>query len=115
MHRILPRVAAGWHLGVGAALTAWPAAVTRAVCGSADLPSTAVIRLLGVRSLAQGAVLAAVPSRPVLRAGAAVDALHAASMVPVVVGTRYRCAATASLAIAATNAAVELVAARISA
>lgn len=109
------RLIACWHVAVGAALTARPHAVTRAVCGPSDLPSTAVIRLLGARSLAQGVLLAAAPRAAMLHLGAAVDATHAASLIPVVAATRYRRVAAVSMGVAAVNAALELAAARVSA
>jgi hypothetical protein len=109
---VFAKLIACWHVGVGAALTAWPTAIARAVSGPADLPSTAVIRLLGARSLAQGAVIAALPSATVLRLGAAVDATHAASLIPIIAATRYRRVAAVSTTVAAVNAALELAAAR---
>ena len=41
----------------------------------------AVLRLLGARHLLQAAVTTAMPTPPVLRCGASVDAAHAASMM----------------------------------
>ena len=58
--------------------------------------------VLAVRDLAQGAALVARPERAVAEAGAALDALHAVSMLPVVAfARRYRVAAAVSTAEAA--------------
>jgi hypothetical protein len=51
-------------------------------CGAAVSPRTrAVVRVLGVRHLAQAAVTAGAPRPRVLAAGAGVDLCHAASML----------------------------------
>jgi hypothetical protein len=52
--------------------------------------------LLAVRDLAQGAALVVRPERPVAEAGAAVDVLHAVSMLPVVAFAR-RCRLAAAI------------------
>lgn len=67
-----------------------------------------LVRLLGVRLLAQhGAVL--VSARPrLVRLGSAVDLAHAASMVPFVASPRYGPAARISGGLAAAYAAVAL-------
>ena len=58
--------------------------------------------VLAVRDLAQGATLVLRPERPVAEAGAAVDVLHAVSMLPVVAfARRYRLAAAVSTSEAA--------------
>jgi hypothetical protein len=58
--------------------------------------------VLAVRDLLQGAALVARPERPVAEAGAAVDVLHALSMLPVVAfARRYRIAAAVSTSEAA--------------
>jgi hypothetical protein len=90
----------------GIALTVRPAAIARAVTRTGGtVPATWLVRVLGARSLLQGAVTLARPTRDVLAAGSAIDALHAASMLPVVVGLpRHRRAAAASAAVAASTA-----------
>ena len=50
------------------------------LCGQ-PLPPTWLVRVLGVRQLAQELVVLAAPTRAVLLGAAATDALHAASMV----------------------------------
>jgi hypothetical protein len=53
--------------------------------------------VLAVRDLVQGSALVVRPDRPVAEAGAAVDVLHAVSMLPVVAfARRYRVAAALS-------------------
>jgi hypothetical protein len=53
--------------------------------------------VLAVRDLVQGSALVVRPHRPVAEAGAAVDVLHAVSMLPVVAfARRYRVAAALS-------------------
>jgi hypothetical protein len=69
-----------------------------------SLPKHAVAaaRVLAVRDLVQGASLALLPDNHVVhaaRTGNAIDALHAASMLPLVIfSSRYRTAATLSVA-----------------
>ena len=70
----------------------------------AALPRTGRVAaaLLAGRDLAQGVALLARPARPVAEAGAAVDVLHAVSMLPVVAfARRYRRAAAVSASAAA--------------
>lgn len=60
-----------------------------------------VVRVLGVRDMLQAAVTASKPSRAVLVSGAAVDGLHALSMVGLgLVDRRRRRAAGVSAAVA---------------
>jgi hypothetical protein len=65
----------------GSACLLIPARLTAAAGGPVDRRATDVARVLGVRHLVQGAVSVARPTPPVLRAGAAIDLLHSASMV----------------------------------
>jgi hypothetical protein len=69
-------------------------------------PAVAATRVLAVRDLVQGAALALMPEDHVqhaARTGSAIDALHAASMLPLIVfAPRYRRAATLSAASALT-------------
>lgn len=82
--RVVPqaRWACAVRAGYGAALLCAPGPLILARTGR--LPSRrvqAVARLLGLRHLAQALVCGAVPTRWLIRAGAAADLLHAASML----------------------------------
>jgi len=65
----------------GAAMLLRPGDVTRSVCGGGPEPAAWIVRVLGVRLVAQNVVTFARPTREVVLAGAAADVLHAASMV----------------------------------
>jgi hypothetical protein len=86
----------GWALTCAAA----PAgAVRRIGLDPADRPAVAVLRVLGVRELAQLGLVAAVPRAA--RAAAWVDTVHALSMVGLAaVSPRYRRAAAVQAAVA---------------
>ncbi|WP_368680543.1 hypothetical protein R1X32_10070 (plasmid) [Rhodococcus opacus] len=71
-----------------------------------------VVRLLGARHLLQAAVTTAAPSPLVLRYGAGVDAVHAASMAIAALDRRRRRAAVAEMLCASGFAAAGLKAAR---
>lgn len=72
-------------------------------------PAAWLVRLLGTRMLAQSGLELARTTRQVLRAGAAVDALHAASMLAVAARRAgYRRGALVSAAVAAASAAATL-------
>jgi hypothetical protein len=76
-------------------------------------PATWLVRLLGARMLAQSGLELARTTKPVLRTGAAVDALHALSMLALAVRwPRYRRGALASATVAAASAAAGLAATR---
>ena len=60
-----------------------------------------VVRLLGARLVAQHAAVLAAPRPAVLRAAAATDLLHAATMLPLLRSPRYGRAARVSGALAA--------------
>lgn len=81
-----PRVtltgSAAERLLLGAGLLGWPAPVARAITGQSSAPPSWLLRLLGGRLVAQGAVLLARPRPGVARVGAIIDATHALSMVP---------------------------------
>jgi len=86
----------------GAGCLAAPAAVGR-VLGLApgDRRARLLLRLLGARDLGQAALAATAPPPALLRLGAGVDALHAASMVALAaVSPHYRRPALTSAAIA---------------
>jgi hypothetical protein len=100
------------HLSLGAALIVRPGSVTR-MLGGRTPPRRWVIRLLGARSLVQGAVTAAVPDRPIVTVGAFVDAVHALSMiVAAAVSESQRRAAVLSAVVAAGCSAAGAAAAR---
>jgi hypothetical protein len=61
----------------GSVLTASPGLVLSAAHEDSTTPARAVLRLLGLRHVVQGTVLAAKPEEGLVRAGAAVDLLHA--------------------------------------
>ena len=57
--------------------------VARRAAGPDAVPDPRIVRVLGIRQLVQGLVTVAAPTRQVVLGGAAVDCLHAASMLPV--------------------------------
>ena len=88
---------AGW----GAVLVARPRTVGELVSGDSATPPAAVVRVLGARRLVQHLLVLAAPTRAVVLASAATDALHAASMVAAaVVWPEYRRPALASAGVA---------------
>jgi len=99
---------------VGGLLTARPRPVALAASGPGGTPApAAIVRVLGLRSLAQGAVTATVATPPVLVGGALVDVAHALSMIPLIVAVpRYRRAAAISAALAVASATAGATAAR---
>jgi hypothetical protein len=103
----LARLAAAGWFGVGALLVTRPGLVLAAAGQSARPPALVLItRVLGARTALQNAVVLAVPARPVVRAGAAVDTLHALSMLGAALRwPAYRRAALASGSLAAAAAA----------
>jgi hypothetical protein len=95
-----PRLLGLFHVSFGAVLITRPGAVTRALHDSTP-PRQWVIRLLGARSVMQGAVTSMVPDAPVVAAGAIVDGLHAASMIATaVISPPHRRAAVLSAIVA---------------
>ncbi|MCZ2814198.1 hypothetical protein O2W15_22450 [Modestobacter sp. VKM Ac-2979] len=100
--RALTRVVAAPLALGGAVLLVRPEQVARAVRGDGREPSAWVVRLLGGRVLAQQAAVLLHPSRGLVLAGVAADALHAASMVPTALAwMAYRRPAWVSGAVAA--------------
>lgn len=76
-------------------------------------PAAWLVRLLGGRMLAQSGLELARTTRPVLRAGATVDALHALSMLALALGRPgYRRGALASATVAAASAVAGLTSTR---
>ncbi len=68
--------------GYGLALLCVPGRMITGLTGApASGRARAVARVLGARHLAQGAICGMVPARGLIRAGAAADGLHAASML----------------------------------
>jgi hypothetical protein len=109
---VLPRLLGLFHLCFGTVLITRPGTVTRALHDSTP-PRRWVIRLLGARSVMQGAFTAVVPDAPVVAAGAIVDGLHAASMIATaVVSPPHRRAAVLSAIVAGACCAVGATAAR---
>ena len=102
------------QVALGVALTFRSKQIAASAAGAKADPAPGwLVRVLGLRSLVQGAVTAASPSPVVLQYGALVDATHAASMLPVVaVSTRYRRAAAISALTATISAAAGALAAR---
>lgn len=98
------RAYGGTHAVLGAALTCRPTDVARAVAGKHALPPLWVVRLLGIRLLAQGLVELARPTSGVLSGAAGVDALHAVSMIGVAADARHRRVALVSAAVAGASA-----------
>jgi hypothetical protein len=90
------------HVVHGGALLLRPAAVAARVDGGAgDRRAVAVVRVLGARHLAQGSAGLVASSPASSRLGAAVDGLHAASMVGLALLDReHRRAAAASALVA---------------
>jgi hypothetical protein len=104
--RLLPALG----LAAGGLLLARPRRVVDAVAPQVPRQRLWLVRALGVRLLVQHGAVLARPERPVVRASAAVDLLHAASMVPFLASPRYGRAARISGGGAAAYAAVALAA-----
>ncbi len=101
------------QLGIGVALTVRPAQIAAAAAGAGQPAPRWLVRILGVRSLVQGAVTSASPTWPVVAGGVLVDSAHAASMVPLIAASpRYRRAAAISAAVALLGAGAGALAAR---
>jgi hypothetical protein len=103
----------GGHVVLGALLLAAPDRVLRRVTqrqiGTGERMAA---RVLGIRNLAEGAILARHPSCRLVLGGAAVDATHAPSMVALAAARpEHRRPATASALTATSMAAAGLVAA----
>jgi hypothetical protein len=102
----LPRAVSAARAVLAVGLLIRPGRVARLVSFGARCPAPWLIRLLGGRMLAQSGVELAGNSRRLVRLGAAVDALHAASMLAAAVRwPSYRRVALASAGIAAASAA----------
>ena len=98
---------------VGCLLFLRPEQVARSAAGPRGRPVPGrLVRVLGLRSLVQGALIATAPTTAVLAGGAIVDATHAVSMTPfIALCGRYRRAAALSALVATVSAAVGALAA----
>lgn len=93
------------HALLGTGLLIWPVRSAALVARSRHaVPPPWMIRSLGARLLLQAAAEVVRPRPGVLSAGAGIDSLHAASMVPVLFGNRYRSTAAVSAGLAAASA-----------
>ena len=109
--RTLTRLMAGAGAWTGIALLTRPQQIVDAVAPAFPRERLWLVRALGARLLAQHGAVLLVPGPRLVRAGSAVDLLHAASMVPFVVSPRYGRAARISGGLAAAYAALALAAA----
>jgi hypothetical protein len=106
--RRLTRLMACFGVVVGGLLLTRPQQVADRVAPAFPVPRLWLARALGVRLLAQHGAVLAKPDRAIVRASAAVDLLHAASMVPFLASPQYGRAARISGGLAAGYAAVAL-------
>lgn len=102
----MPTMSAGWlellRLGVGAGLSLCPIRVAGRAQGRAATPEAVLFtRLLGLRHLVQGVAGLAAPGLFTPARGAVIDAVHAATMLPLVVGHQHRRAAALNIVAAA--------------
>ena len=100
--RLLSALSGAW--GLLLLLRAGP--LVESVCPEFPESEQWVVRLLGGRLVVQHALVLSRPTRGHVRAAAAVDVLHAASMVPLLWSPRYRRAALVSGGYAACYAAM---------
>ena len=104
-HSRVGRFAGAVHAVVGSALLISPhQAATLAARGPGGAPPNWVIRLLGLRMVAQAGFELSRPTPQVLAASAGIDGVHAASMLPVLLSGRYRRAALVSAGVALVSA-----------
>ena len=94
--RRLTRLLAGLGVASGIALIARPQQAVDRIAPAFPASRLRLVRVLGGRLLVQHGAALAVPDRRVVRAGSAIDLLHAASMVPLLGSRRYRRAALIS-------------------
>ncbi len=93
-------VAANAHRGWGVLLILAPRTYLHGCRAPQPEAARRVVQTLGLRHIAEGAVLAAVPTRETLRLGAAVDTVHAITMLALAVRMPpYRRAACMSLVV----------------
>ncbi|MGK5115508.1 hypothetical protein [Geodermatophilus sp. CPCC 205506] len=103
--RVLSRVLAALSGMCGVLLLVQPRPIVEALCPEFPESKQWVVRVLGARLVVQHAVVLASPARRNVRVAAAVDLLHAASMVPLLWFPPYRRAALVSGGYAALYAA----------
>ena len=105
---------AGVRAGYGAVQLAVPGySAEQRLGGPLDPTTQRVVRVLGARQVTQAGLALAFPAEPLAGLGIGVDALHALSMIPLVVAApRWRRPALISGLTAAAFAAVGLLAAR---
>ncbi len=99
----------GWvRIGYAMVLLTRPGAVLQAVAGRPSGPrGRATVRVLGLREAGQALVCAPRPTAEVLKIGAAVDFIHAATMLALATSsTTWRRPALASAAVATTYAVI---------
>jgi hypothetical protein len=106
--RTLTRLLAAPGVLSGLVLLARPGRVVGRLCPEFPRSRLPLVRLLGVRLLAQHTAVLLEPHPVLVRAGSAIDLLHAATMVPFVASPRYGRAARISGALAAGYAAVSM-------
>jgi hypothetical protein len=102
--RRVTRVVSGLFGLWGAAQLAFPEQLLQAVAAGRPQPPPWLVRVLGARMLVQYGLAVRAPDRPVLAGSAAVDGLHAASMLAVAAtSARHRRVALISAGIAGTG------------
>jgi hypothetical protein len=101
---ITTRLLAVLGLTAGSALLIRPGTVTAAVAPTFPRERLWIVRVLGARLVVQHALVLAAPEPAVVRVAAAVDGLHAVSMLPVLAFPRYRRFAVVTGALAAAYA-----------
>jgi hypothetical protein len=102
---VLTRSVATAQAGWGAALLIRPQELLRRLAPGSPLPPAWIVRLLGARSVVQAGTVLLRPTRGVVLAGAAVDGLHAASMIGLAVRSpSHRRPALVSAAVAVGSA-----------
>ncbi|SDE67545.1 hypothetical protein SAMN05660485_01496 [Blastococcus fimeti] len=94
------RLGAAAGVTTGLVLLARPRQVLDALAPAFPRERRWLVRALGARMLAQHGAVLTRPEPELVRAGAAVDALHAASMLPFLASARYGRAARISAAVA---------------
>lgn len=109
--RWITRLLAAAGVWSGVALLTRPQQVVDAVAPAFPRERLWLVRALGGRLLAQHGTVLLAPRPQLVRAGSAVDLVHAATMVPFVASPRYGRAARVSGGLAAAYAAVALAAA----
>ena len=105
LRRTLTRGVSAVFVVWGAVQLAAPEATVRTVTPDVPEPRAWIVRVLGARMVLQHGLALTRPTRGVVLAGSAVDALHAASMVALCLGwRRYRRPALVSAVSAAVSA-----------